>query len=547
MEGIMKPSPSPFETAFEHAAIGMVVVGSDANALEVNAAFEQLSGFSDEQWRSRSLVDLVHQDDAAKLKDLLHQGGVYELRLLRHDGRLFWARVTASKAVEAQSIFTFEDISDRKRAQDELEYIFYYDALTGLPNQTMLKKHIETVINNTRHRLEPLSLAFIDLDRFKLVNDTLGHDAGDALLGIVTKRLKTCLRSTDLLARMGGDEFGILMLGDREYVTRVTRKVLESFNQPFYLNGHEVSISACMGVANFPSDAETTTDLIARADLAMFRAKETGRGRARFFASDHDHHELEILEFEAQLRRALERGEFEVFYQPQFHLGEERLIGFEALVRWHHPERGLVLPDRFIGLAEASGLIVQLGAQVLETACLQTAKWNKAGHDYKIAVNLSAVQLENTDLVDNVSKVLERTGLSPKHLELEVTESQVMSRDTTPENMMFEMRKLGVRFSIDDFGTGYSNLVRLQRLPLDMLKVDRAFTSGISANRNDAIPLVQTIIALAHNLGLEVLAEGVETQYQLEKLHFLGCDQAQGYVFAPPLPVGDATALIEKR
>jgi diguanylate cyclase (GGDEF)-like protein/PAS domain S-box-containing protein len=543
----MKPSSSPFESAFEHAAIGMVVVGTDANALEVNTAFEQLSGFSDDQWRSRSLVDLVHQDDAAKLKDLLHQGGVYELRLLHGDGRLFWARVTASKAVEAQSIFTFEDISDRKRAQDELEYIFYYDALTGLPNQTMLKKHIETVINNTRHRLEPLSLAFIDLDRFKLVNDTLGHDAGDALLGIVTKRLKTCLRSTDLLARMGGDEFGILMLGDREYVTRVTRKVLESFNQPFYLNGHEVSISACMGVANFPSDAETTTDLIARADLAMFRAKETGRGRARFFASDSDHHELEILEFEAQLRRALERGEFEVFYQPQFHLGEERLIGFEALVRWHHPERGLVLPDRFIGLAEASGLIVPLGAQVLESACLQTAKWNKAGRDLKIAVNLSAVQLENTDLVGGVSSILERTGLAPKHLELEVTESQVMSRDTTPENMMFELRKLGVRFSIDDFGTGYSNLVRLQRLPLDMLKVDRAFTSGISANRNDAIPLVQTIIALAHNLGLEVLAEGVETQYQLEKLHFLGCDQAQGYVFAPPLPVGDATALIEKR
>jgi diguanylate cyclase (GGDEF)-like protein/PAS domain S-box-containing protein len=543
----MKPSSSPFESAFEHAAIGMVVVGTDANALEVNTAFEQLSGFSDDQWRSRSLVDLVHQDDAAKLKDLLHQGGVYELRLLHGDGRLFWARVTASKAVEAQSIFTFEDISDRKRAQDELEYIFYYDALTGLPNQTMLKKHIETVINNTRHRLEPLSLAFIDLDRFKLVNDTLGHDAGDALLGIVTKRLKTCLRSTDLLARMGGDEFGILMLGDREYVTRVTRKVLESFNQPFYLNGHEVSISACMGVANFPSDAETTTDLIARADLAMFRAKETGRGRARFFASDSDHHELEILEFEAQLRRALERGEFEVFYQPQFHLGEERLIGFEALVRWHHPERGLVLPDRFIGLAEASGLIVPLGAQVLQSACLQTAKWNKAGRDLKIAVNLSAVQLENTDLVGGVSSILERTGLAPKHLELEVTESQVMSRDTTPENMMFELRKLGVRFSIDDFGTGYSNLVRLQRLPLDMLKVDRAFTSGISANRNDAIPLVQTIIALAHNLGLEVLAEGVETQYQLEKLHFLGCDQAQGYVFAPPLPVGDATALIEKR
>jgi EAL domain-containing protein (putative c-di-GMP-specific phosphodiesterase class I) len=254
-----------------------------------------------------------------------------------------------------------------------------------------------------------------------------------------------------------------------------------------------------------------------------------------------------VLEFEAQLRRALERDEFEVFYQPQFHLGEERLIGFEALVRWHHPERGLVLPDRFIGLAEASGLIVPLGAQVLETACLQTAKWNKAGRDLKIAVNLSAVQLENTDLVGGVSTILERTGLAPKHLELEVTESQVMTKDTAPENMMFELRKLGVRFSIDDFGTGYSNLVRLQRLPLDMLKVDRAFTSGISANRNDAIPLVQTIIALAHNLGLEVLAEGVETQYQLEKLHFLGCDQAQGYVFAPPLPVGDASALIEKR
>ena len=542
----MKPNSSPSEAAFEHAAIGMAVIGANANALEVNTAFESLTGFSQQQWQSRSIIDLVHQDDAGKLGDLLKQGGVFELRLLHSDGRLFWARVTASPAIESQSILTFEDISDRKRAQDELEYIFYYDALTGLPNQTMLKKQIETMLTNTRHRLEPLSLAFIDLDRFKLVNDTLGHDAGDTLLGIVTKRLKTCLRSTDLLARMGGDEFGILILGDREYVTRVTRKVLESFNQPFYLGGHEVSISACMGVANFPGDAETTTDLIARADLAMFHAKETGRGRARFFASDTDHHELEVLEFEAQLRRALERDELEVFYQPQFHLGEERLIGFEALVRWRHPERGLVLPDKFIGIAEASGLIVPLGSKVLETACKQTVKWNRMGCNLKIAVNLSAVQLENTDLVHGVSEVLERTGLDPKFLELEVTESQVMSRDTTPENMMFKLRELGVRFSIDDFGTGYSNLVRLQRLPLDMLKVDRAFTSGISATRTDAIPLVQTIISLAHNLGLEVLAEGVETQYQLEKLHFLGCDQAQGYVFAPPLPVGDATALIEK-
>jgi diguanylate cyclase (GGDEF)-like protein/PAS domain S-box-containing protein len=542
----MKPNPSPFETAFEHAAIGMAVIGNQANALEVNAAFERLSGFSGQQWTSRSIIDLVHLEDADKLKTLLHRGGVFELRLVRGDGRQLWARVTASQAIDSQSILTFEDISDRKRAQDELEYIFYYDALTGLPNQTMLKKQIETMLNNTRHRLEPLSLAFIDLDRFKLVNDTLGHEAGDALLGIVTKRLKTCLRSTDLLARMGGDEFGMLMLGDRDYVTRVTRKVLESFNQPFYLNGHEVSISACMGVANFPADAENTTDLIARADLAMFRAKETGRGRARFFASDADHHELEVLEIEAQLRRALERDELEVFYQPQFHLGEERLVGFEALVRWRHPERGLVLPDNFIGLAEASGLIVPLGAKVLETACFQTAKWNRMGCDLKIAVNMSAVQLENTDLVHGVSKILERSGLDPKCLELEVTESQVMSRDTTPETMMFELRKLGVRFSIDDFGTGYSNLVRLQRLPLDLLKVDRAFTSGISASRTDAIPLVQTIISLAHNLGLEVLAEGVETQYQLEKLHFLGCDQAQGYVFAPPLPVGDASALIER-
>ena len=531
------------EIAFTSSPLATAVLAPDGVIHVCNALFEQLLGLE----VGVAFTEALHVNDrraALDLLETLRDLPYGQLEARGADGR--WLRLVAAPHLRADGtlegiVLTAEDISAQRRNARELEVQFFFDSLTKLPNRAMLVQQMTVVMDNLRRRGDALSLIFIDLDRFKLVNDTLGFSAGDALLLAVAARLQTVLRSTDLLVRMGGDEFALLLLGGADYAGEVGRRALEAFQEPFKLSGTEILSSACLGVSVHPDDAADEAELQAHADLAMFSAKDQGRGRIRFFGSAADHNELEQLELEAQLRHAVELGQMRAYYQPQYELLGGTLIGFEALLRWEHPTLGLLPPARFVPLAEQCGLILPLSTWILNAATTQTARWNAGrGKALRIAVNLSAAQLEREDLCRSVLQALSSSGLAAQQLELEITETQVMAHTPNLESQMRELRNLGVRFAVDDFGTGYSNLSRLSGLALNTLKVDRSFVSELGSDHDDSAMLVKSIVQLAHNLKLDVLAEGVESLAQLERLHFVGCDLAQGYYFAAPLAPADA-------
>jgi diguanylate cyclase (GGDEF)-like protein len=534
---------TPAEIAFNSGPLATAILEPDGVLRVCNALFQETLRAP----VGTSLLDALRDADRRAAQEFFHsllefpQG---QLEVCHRDGR--WLRLSAAPHLGDDGtleviVLTAEDISAQRRSAADLEVQYFFDTLTKLPNRAMLVQQISILMENLRRRGDSLSLLFIDLDRFKLVNDTLGFEAGDALLIKVAARLQSALRNTDLLVRMGGDEFALLLLGGAEYAGGVGRRVLESFQEPFRLNDTEILSSACLGVSVYPDDAADEAELQAHADLAMFSAKDSGRGRIRFFGNSADHHELEQLELEAQLRHAVELGQMRAYYQPQYELLSGNLIGFEALLRWEHPTLGLLPPARFVPLAEQCGLILPLSAWILNAATTQTARWNATrAQPLRIAVNLSAAQLERDDLCRSVLHALGESGLSAEHLELEITESQVMMHTPNLEAQMRALREIGVRFAVDDFGTGYSNLSRLSGLALNTLKVDRSFVAALGNHHDDSGMLVKSIVQLAHNLKLDVLAEGVETLAQLERLHFVGCDFAQGFYFAAPLPVEDA-------
>jgi diguanylate cyclase (GGDEF)-like protein len=531
------------EIAFASSPLATAVLAPDGVIRICNALFEQLLDLE----AGMVFSEVLHANDRRAALELLETlrefpFGQLEARALKGQ----WLRLSAAPHVHADGtlefvVLTAEDISAQRRSASELEIQFFFDPLTKLPNRAMLVQQMTVVMENLRRRGDALSLIFFDLDRFKLINDTLGFHAGDALLIAVGARLQAILRNTDLLVRMGGDEFALLLLGGAEYAGEVGRRVLEAFQEPFRLQNTEILSSACLGVSVYPDDAADEAELQAHADLAMFSAKDQGRGRIRFFGNAADHNELEQLELEAQLRHAVELGQMRAYYQPQYELLSGNLIGFEALLRWQHPTLGLLSPARFVPLAEQCGLILPLSAWILNTAVAQTARWNAGrGQPLRIAVNLSAAQLEREDLCRSVLQALSTNGLNAEYLELEITESQVMLHTPNLEAQMRDLRQIGVRFAVDDFGTGYSNLSRLSGLAINTLKVDRSFVSALGADHGDSGMLVKSIVQLAHNLKLDVLAEGVETLEQLERLHFVGCDLAQGYYFDAPLAAADA-------
>jgi diguanylate cyclase (GGDEF)-like protein len=433
---------------------------------------------------------------------------------------------------------------------DRLAHQAHYDALTDLPNRALFRDRLDQAIAQARRDLTHIGVLFLDLDGFKHINDTLGHQQGDQVLLEVTRRIQALLREQDTLARMGGDEFMVILPGLKKpgHAARVAEKCVHAIRAPMRLGGHELRVSSSIGISIFPEDAQDAELLQRNADLAMYLAKAHGKNGFEFFTRNLTTESVEWLDLRSDLHHALEHGQLSLHYQPQFRM-DGSVLGLEALLRWQHPTLGLVPPAKFIPIAEETGLILPIGTWVLREACRQMAAWRAAGHDgLTVAVNVSAVQLERDDLVDTVALTLMQTGLPPALLELELTESLLMwdIRQTTLR--MGQLRRLGVQLAVDDFGTGYSSLQYLQQLPINTIKIDRTFINDIdhSLASGAYCPIIRTIIDLGRSLGLRLIAEGVETEPQAALLRELGCDGMQGYLFTRPMPAADCEALLQR-
>ena len=444
---------------------------------------------------------------------------------------------------------TGSDITERKLTEQRVHHVAQHDVLTGLPNRSLLQDRLGQAIAYANRSGRPMWVMLIDLDRFKFVNDSMGHKAGDVLLMTVAARLTASLRDTDTVARLSGDEFVVILSEDHDepLTPEIVQRVMDSVAQPVMLGTKEFFVTCSIGVAVYPSEGTPADSLIEHADIAMYSAKKMGRNNFQFYTPAMNEESLERVRIEGALRNALERNEFVLHYQPQVDLKTGQIVGMEALIRWQHPELGMVPPNRFIGIAEETGLIVQIGAWVLRTACAQNKAWQDAGLGrLRVAVNLSARQFGAADLISGLEAVLQDTALDPDCLEIELTESLFMSDVTPAVELLHRMKSLGVNLSIDDFGTGYSSLSYLSRFPIDVLKIDRSFVADITHDANDAA-IVTSIIALAHNLKLAVIAEGVETLDQLDYLRSHGCDEMQGYYFSKPLAAEDFEVLLRQR
>jgi diguanylate cyclase (GGDEF)-like protein/PAS domain S-box-containing protein len=529
--------------------------------LYLNSNVENIYGRSvDDFYHNRDLwFDAIHPQDRQSARNAhraLSEGPgssvIHEYRILRPDGQVRWIEERA-RAIrdEAGGLLRFDgvaiDISERKAYEARIEYLADHDALTGLANRNLLGDRVTQAMAHARRHNRNLALLFLDLDRFKGVNDSFGHELGDLLLLEVARRLKKVVREGDTVARQGGDEF-ILLLTDVSSpadAIAVAGKIFESFSAPILVRTQELFVTTSIGITMFPEDGDDIHALLRNADTAMYRAKEERGNAFQFYSREMSIRALERAELESALRRAMERKEFELFYQPKVDLASGRIIGAEALIRWHHPEMGLVSPTRFIPMAEEIGLIVPLGDWVLRTACAQNKAWQDAGLEpICVSVNLSARQFRDEQLVESVAAALDSMKLDARHLELELTESIVMNGAEMFIGKLRELECMGVQLSIDDFGTGYSSLSYLKRFPLHQLKIDQSFVRDLATDVDDAA-ITSSVISLGHSLNLKVIAEGVETKEQVDFLRRHHCDEMQGYYFSKPLPAAEFAALLK--
>lgn len=532
-----------------HALDGIITVDKEGIIQSLNPAAEHLFGFKAHGVLEKNINILIPEFSCTYEESFL---GVKRDDIgCKKDGSSFPIELAISKFyVGPKCIFTIilRDTSERQRYEEMMQYQAFHDSLTGLPNRILLKERFELDIAHAKRNNTKLVILYIDLDRFKLINDTLGHDAGDQLLKIVAERLISCVRADDTVARIGGDEFTMLLSGltQEESVGKVAQKILEAIKQPVIIAGHELYLTGSIGITLYPNDGLDPETLLKNADVAMYRAKEKGKNNFQLYAPSMNKKAIERLEMENSLRRALEYQQFEVFYQPKIDCKTEKVIGMEALVRWQHPSWGMISPDKFIPFAEDTGLIIPIGEWVLRTACAQTKLWHEVGFfPLSVAVNLSACQFQMQDLTKIVSRVLKEISLSPEFLELEITESIVMQEVDYAMKMMYELKEMGIQFAIDDFGTGYSSLSYLNRFPISKLKIDKSFVSEINEHKANSV-IASTVLALGKSLNLKVVAEGVETIKQLNFLKENQCDEMQGYLFGKPMSVRDFEVYYKK-
>ncbi|WP_087655891.1 sensor domain-containing protein [Caballeronia terrestris] len=541
-------------------AILITAPGNGGNIIEyANPAFKRITGYDPAEVIGRDCRFLQGTDQDQEGLNTIRRGlganseASAVLRNYRKDGAPFWNQLFVAPVPDAHGhtthhIGVINDVTDLIRYQEQLEYQANYDALTRLPNRKLLRERLQHAIDHARRHDTRLSVVFIDLDGFKNVNDSLGHSVGDRLLVVVGERLQRCARSSDTVARHGGDEFVIVLpdLTDEALLIAWMERVRAAISEPVWLDGTELYVGCSMGASLFPQDGDDAETVLKKADLAMYRAKDMGRNTFQFYLPEMNASVGARMNVERRLRRALRDGEFILHYQPQVDMATGGIVGIEALVRWMDPEHGLVSPAAFIPVAEESGLIGPLSEWVLREACRQNKAWQDAGLPRaRVSVNLSARQFQQRDIATLVMSVLEETGLEPKYLELELTESTIMRNAEEAITMLAELSALGIGIAIDDFGTGYSSLAYLKRFPVHRLKIDRSFVADIGSSGDDET-ITSAIIALAHSLELQVIAEGVETSAQHDFLRARDCDEMQGYLFSRPIPRDDIPGLLQR-
>jgi diguanylate cyclase (GGDEF)-like protein/PAS domain S-box-containing protein len=545
---------------FEHSQEGIMITDAQANILNVNPAFIRVTGCTAEACigknprilKSGRHDTLFYEKMWQSLKDTGNWEG--EIWNRRKNGEVYpqWLNISAIRTEQGEIthyVAVFQDITDIKYNQEQITYQAHHDALTGLPNKSLFQDHLEMALARAKRYGYGVGVMFLDLDHFKNVNDSFGHHIGDLLLQEAAKRFKSCCRGADTIARLGGDVFMIILPDlkiDGKYVTEVAQRILTAFSQPFQIQHQEIVSTVSIGIAIYPDDGEDVITLGQNADTAMNRAKEQGRNTYVLYTKTMHALVIERMELDKNLRKAFENEEFRVYYQPQIDVRTGLISGTEALVRWQRSVNELVPPEKFIPLAEETGLIIPLGAWVLRTACQQTKAWHDAGfNSLTISVNLSAKQFQDTHLVQLVKNVLEETGLAPQFLYLEITESTLMKDIDTAVEIMSVLEEIGVHLSIDDFGTGYSSLSALKNFPFDELKMDKSFVKELPNRPND-IAIAKAILSLSHSLNLKVLAEGVETPVQLEFMRTNECNGIQGFLFSRPIPPKELTVLLKE-
>ena len=531
-----------YRNIFERNLTGIYVARKSGEILDCNDACAQILGFKSRQQlldlpeRAQGIVRRLHANSSESAFTI-----ATEEKFERPDGTAGWALCSirhADQDENGEQVFegSLVDITERKRAEDQVQTLAYYDSLTALPNRTLAKDRLTQTLTAAKHQRERMALLYLDIDSFKIVNDCLGHSVGDELLQQIAQRLRLSAREEDTVARLGGDEFLIALGPIDTYsdVAQVAERVARDLNPPFHLHGHSLTVTSSIGISIFPDHGEDAETLIKNADAAMYASKNRGRNTFSFFSEEMTTQAIERLQLGNSMRPALERNEFFLVFQPEFDLRTGRVSCWEALIRWKHPDLGLISPDKFIHVAESNGMIVPIGEWVLRTACLHARSWHDRGNHIPVAVNVSAVQFRQTGFCDLVKNVLEQSGLDPEFLELEITESLLLATEDMRFEVLGRLKTLGVKLAIDDFGTGFSSLSYLKQLPVSKLKIDRSFISDLQHNPNDEA-ITAAIIQMAKCLHLKVTAEGVENENQLRVLRAHGCDDVQGFLFSKPL------------